>query len=557
MRKANQKKMKQMLREQQELFSLNTEGTELNMNVEEMSNGSVLAESMPDGDTLEAWNTESHVSAIPEDVMESIDAEAERAGGAWTEPAEYQGSVGRTMFDTSASEDSTVTVLLPRESIEHVPAQSLVRIHSLPDNRKYLGVVIKGPFAEPDGLRGDAPIVVTTTIKGGIFMPKFHGRVQVELLGEEVNNVIEPPRFRPLPNSPVFVLDSKETEAVLKVSGSIPLGLAVGHEDLSVHIPADRKSVLPRHLGILGTTGGGKSTTVSGLIHNFQQAGIATILIDTEGEYTMMNEPTDDPVMQSILERRGLSPAGVQQTRLYHLVGRDTTNPKHQHKETFCLRFSDLSPYLVIELLELTDAQEQRFLKSYDITKRVLDDLKISPANDTEKAQFIELDEMEEGYPRMTLAHVYDIVQACAQIVAKEEDTIRFYSTDFKDKRDRVLASMKKATEALPSNVLSWRALQGKLSRLRRLKIFDNSDAEPLDYKALTTPGHVSIIDLSDTDSPQINNLVIAQLLRGLQDQQNTNYEAAEQDGTQPPRTMVVIEEALRVSFIGTDQTNA
>lgn len=31
---------------------------------------------------------------------------------------------------------------------------------------------------------------MTTTVKGGIFMPKFHGRVQVELLGEEDKGVL-------------------------------------------------------------------------------------------------------------------------------------------------------------------------------------------------------------------------------------------------------------------------------------------------------------------------------------------------------------------------------
>ncbi|MEZ4681118.1 MAG: DUF87 domain-containing protein [Caldilineaceae bacterium] len=248
---------------------------------------------------------------LSEDIFTQIGADAEQVGGEWEEPIEYQGSIGRTMFDTPSSEDNSIIVLLPRETMELVPAQSLVRIHSLPDERWYLGVVIKGPFAEPDGIRGDAPIVVTTTVKGGIFMPKFHGRVHVEMLGEELNGAVVPPRFRPLPNSPVFVLDSGETEAVLKVNGDINLGLAIGHEDLPVSIPSNRKSVLPRHLGILGTTGGGKSTTVSGLINNFQRAGMATVLIDTEGEYTQINNPTEDPTMISALERRGLSPAGI------------------------------------------------------------------------------------------------------------------------------------------------------------------------------------------------------------------------------------------------------
>lgn len=484
-------------------------------------------------------------TAPPSDVFHSIEADAEAAGGEWKEPAAYEGSVGRTMFDTPSSEDNSITVLLPRESMDLVPAQSLVRIKSVQDGRDYLGVVIKGPFAEPDGIRGDAPIVVTTTVKGGIFMPKFHGRVQVELLGEEDNGVLVPPRFRPLPNSPVFALDSAETEAVLKVQGDIPLGLAVGHEELQVNIPADRKSVLPRHIGILGTTGGGKSTTVSGLINSFQRAGIATVLIDTEGEYTMIDKPTADKGMLGALERRGLAASGVKNTHLYHLIGRETTNPSHRPQTSFCLTFEKLSPYLITELLELTEAQETRYLKAYEITKRILQDLKISPEQGEDTERFFELDEMEEGYPRMTLAHVYDVIVACGQVVekAKDED-IRFYALGFKHQADKVLAALKKQLEGLPGSLPSWLALRGKLNKIRKYGIFGNPKAQPLDFKVLTAPGQVSIIDLSDTDSPRINNLVIAEILRGIQQQQDANYTAAEQAGKTPGRTMVVIEEA-------------
>jgi hypothetical protein len=481
---------------------------------------------------------------LPPDVFERLETDTQKAGGPYSEPIEYQGSIGRTMFDTPSSEDNSITILLPRESLECAPAQAIVRIRSLPDNRYYLGVVVKGPFAEPDGIRGDAPIVVTTTVKGGIFMPKFHGRVQVELLGEELNGNLIPPRFRPLPNSPVFALDQDQTSNVLRVQGDILLGLAVGHTDLEVGIPSNKKSVLSRHVGILGTTGGGKSTTVSGLVNKLQLANVATILIDTEGEYTQINAPTINASMLTALQQRGLSPAGIQKTSLYHLVGRETTNPHHPRTHNFCLPFEKLSPYLVTELLELNEPQEQRYLKAYDITKRVLQDLKISPQSNEDTTRFIELDEMEEGYPRMRLAHVYDVTLACTNIVNKSEDAIRFWDSDFKSRRDVVLAAIKKVVDGLPSSVPSWRALQGKLGRIQRLKIFDNLSSRPLEYHTLLQPGTVSIIDLSDTDSPRINNLVIAELLRGVQQQQDINYLEAERSGTSPTPTMIIIEEA-------------
>src|SRR5262249_12340852 len=124
---------------------------------------------------------------------------------------------------------NTITVLLPTESVQQVPAQSLVRVMSHPDERNYLGIVVAGPFAEPDGLRADAPAIVTTAVRGAIFMPRYHGRVQVEIIGEQLESgTLVPPRFRPLPNSPVFVLDSAEKAKILNVDGTIQLGVAAG-----------------------------------------------------------------------------------------------------------------------------------------------------------------------------------------------------------------------------------------------------------------------------------------------------------------------------------------
>src|SRR5690242_11325273 len=100
----------------------------------------------------------------------NLDEEIILAGGEWHEPKEFQGSIGRTMYDVPASKDGTITILLPSDNIGTLPSQSLVRIRSRStdtggDGRQYLGAVIEGPFAEPDGLRADSPIVVATTVK--------------------------------------------------------------------------------------------------------------------------------------------------------------------------------------------------------------------------------------------------------------------------------------------------------------------------------------------------------------------------------------------------------
>jgi hypothetical protein len=200
-----------------------------------------------------------------------------------------------------------------------------------------------------------------------------------------------------------------------------------------------------------------------------------------------------------------------------------------------------LSPYAFAEILELNDAQQDRFLKAYDITKLALDRFKVFPRIDSEREQLLDLDELESGYPRMTIAHLYDVVRLITAIVGKEGDPF-LSSPDFSGKMEE-LKQMVHAAQAV-GIASSWRAVLGKIGRVKRFNIFDTKAAPPLNYAELLRPGHVSIIDLSDTDFSQINNLVIAQLLRGVQRQQDEKYKEAISKGQAPNRTLVIIEEA-------------
>ena len=90
----------------------------------------------------------------------------------------------------------------------------------------------------------------------------------------------------------------------------------------------------------------------------------------------------------------------------------------------------------------------------------------------------------------------------------------------------------------------SWRGLLGKLWRIVRLRVFDNDKANAINAAELLRPGRASVIDLSGTDSPAVNNLVIATLLRQIQEQQEQNFHDAEKAGKKPTPTIVIIEEA-------------
>jgi DNA helicase HerA-like ATPase len=505
--------------------------------------------------------SEATVRPVPADALANFTAVAEQVGGAYKPRPGTEGAVAYTHFDTPSSEDNAITILLTKEHMNQLPSQALVRIDSLRDDgtvdRTYLGTVVAGPFAEPDGFRTDSPLVVTTTMQGGIFLPRYHGRAYVQILGEESDGQVIPPRYRPRPNSAVFPLNAEETARVLKVGGDARLGLVVGQEAIVVGIPTDKKSVLPRHLGIMGTTGSGKSTTVAGVVHQLQQAGVATILIDVEGEYTEMDLPTADQQMLTALRRRDLSPAGTRNLRILHLIGRETSREaRGATVKPFCLRFADLSPYAVMEILDLSPAQQERFLKAYDTLKLVLRDLDIFPKPGEENLA-LEVDELESGYPRMTLLQLIDMAGVFADMAAGSREergrgkssaseeavrTLEIRSPQLRG-QERVIRQRTAAAQA-PGQVVSWRGLLGKLWRVQRLQIFDNPRAPQLEHASLVQPGCVSVIDLSDTDSPAVNNLVIADLLRGVQRQQEDNFDKAQAAGKRPTPVVIIIEEA-------------
>lgn len=480
-----------------------------------------------------------------QELLDTLDKEIMNNGGEWAEDANCINADGMTMFDMPNSEDNLITVLLPKKNIRNVGAHSLVEIRSRTkenggDGKVYRGIVVAGPFHEPDGIRADSSMMVTTTIHGAIFMPNFHGKVQIELMGEIIEGIMMPPRFRPLPNSPVFVLGNVETADALRVNAEpgICIGMAIGHEDIEVKIPSDKKTVLPRHIGILGTTGGGKSTTISGLMSQFQQKGIATIVIDTEGEYTHVDRQTEDANMNKLLTRRKLKAEGIKNMKVFHLVGRETRAENPTPVEKFTIKFSRLSPYAAADILGLTDAQILRYFKTYDTAKLILKDLGVYPKKEDEKTA-LEIDEFETGWPPITLSILIDIAGLILDKVAvtNNADPYNYILKDKTKTKNRIDA-------VVTDNENSWRALLSKLWQLKRTNVFDIAGTEEIPYSELIKAGSVSIIDLSGSDSTMINNIVIANLLRGIQNEQEKAYNQAIRAGKNPTPVSIIIEEA-------------
>jgi DNA helicase HerA-like ATPase len=510
-------------------------------------------------------------NAAPESptIQQRLAAEIVAAGGEIQPDPELAGAIGTTMFDLPGSEDNTVTVVLPEETAQKAASQTLVQIKSRKggDGRNYIGMVTAGPFAEPDSLRGDSHMLVTVATRGGSYQPPYHGRVQVTILGERLTNgSLVPPRLRPLPNSPVFALNDEESAGVLKADGDIRLGTVVGYENVPVGVPSDKKLCLPRHTAVLGTTGGGKSTTIGRFIQQAQAANMAVILLDVEGEYTHLNEPTTNKDMLAAINDRKLKAMGIPSDRMtiYHLVGRETANPDHPHVQPFSLQFASVSPYAAAEIIGLTEPQETRFLRAYDIAKEVMRELGIFPAFKDEAQERIamEIDEFERGYPRLTLEFMMDVVGACLMVAdSKKEGREKNKEEGFKFEPKTPALKTTNGQDALrkkifsgprPDSAVSWRGVLGRLGRLARLRVFDVKldTCKPLSYGKLLKPGAVSVIDLSDATVSELTNIVIADLLRGVQGAQDNlyqEYDRAKREGKivdPPTRTLVIIEEA-------------
>ncbi|RKH06489.1 ATP-binding protein [Corallococcus carmarthensis] len=514
------------------------------------------------------------VLPLPDRAKGEIDAAKERAEALKADP-ELEKAVGFTHFDTSSSHDNLVTVLSTKEDLHRLASQTLVRIKCRGNERTYLGVVVQGPFAEPNAVPANSTMAIGVVTHGKklTYTFEYHGRAEVEILGEEVAGVLKPHRFRPRPQSAVFVLEEEESAKVLGVSGEMSIGTVVGYERMEARINARDKSVLPRHTGIIGTTGGGKSTTVATLIHRAQSSGIATIVFDVEGEYTHVDRPTDHQAMVETLKRRDQKPEGVKDLHIHHLVGRESRNPRHRNKHAFSLNFSSLSPYALAEILDMSEAQQERLLKAYDVTKLLLEDFEVYPVTEEERRDALEVDELSTGYPKMTIQHLLDVVTAYlyslsdegkgegkngANRVAKAKGTVAeeikvlkedegppansltLYSV-FRDDPGNV---MRRVYGQRGSSISSWRALASKLHRLRRLNIFDMGTTEGVKYDTMLSPGRVSVIDLSDTESPQLNNLVIADILRGVQERQEASYDRAHREGKDITPVLIIIEEA-------------
>jgi uncharacterized protein DUF87 len=441
--------------------------------------------------------------------------------------AQAEGAIAFVHFDPSAVKSHIAQALVHGDDLMKVHRGMYVHIISMKDNRRYSGRIVEGPFYIPDALKRDSTPVQFIILNQGqgktLAVPEYHGWVQIEILGEERSNSLSGAVRRPHPASPVLAYDSTMMSAMLNLDGNIRIGLLDNYEEIFVQVDGDNKGVVPRNWMTVGTIGSGKTNTCQVFIEETLAAGYAQVVVDPEGEYIFMDQPSNAAFIDEDLKRFGRAPRGVSSITVYRPP---LSESRRDDAVEFSVPFDSLSPEIIMEITEMNAAQQTRFTFLYEQAIQIA-------RKEKGNAAVIESEDIDlsMGYPGITLNWLLRMLDQEFQYYnwkrehKKSGRSKRKASdadeTDSEADRDIAEAEMKiychkYQLEPLiqdQTDAASYGALRKKLRELQMMRIFDRKDAPPLDVAKLSEPGRLSIIDMSDSREQQVVNIVIADLL--------------------------------------------
>ncbi len=405
------------------------------------------------------------------------------------------GLLGHIHFDSPSAKGDTSDMLALQERADGVFRNKYVRLDSQ-DTVPFIGRIVDGPFFVPEEVSRDSAFAQTAILHGERFkaLPDYYTLARLEILGEMRDGQLFGTNTRPIPKTVVRDLDPGEIQQLIGIDGGMLVGSLFGYPGVQVKFSSTSKKVLPRNVGIFGTVGSGKTNTAQVLIEEASAASYAVIVIDVEGEYVEMDEPTTERLLIPKLDVHGLKPEGLKDFHVYHP---EASEPSRSESTPFGVPFHQIRPHVVSELADLTEPQEGVFLK---IVEALSEEASKSRGRSRPKSAALAFLEGEDGEETVTLQAVIDRIPEFSETAGKGTQ---------------------------------W-ALTRKLTALRRTRMFDTS--RTLKPKDLLQPGRVSVIDVSGITNDAAKNLAIAWLLRLI-------FEAKLAD-TESPKALVVIEEA-------------
>ncbi|HKQ06426.1 MAG TPA: DUF87 domain-containing protein [Blastocatellia bacterium] len=468
--------------------------------------------------------------------------------------AEAEGAIAFVHFDPSAAKSHIIQALVHSNDLATVHRGMYVHMVSTKDGRRYSGRIVEGPFYNPDALKRDSTPVQFIILNQGqgkvLAVPEYHGWVQIEVLGEERNGVLTGATRRPHPASPVLPYDETMMTAMLNLEGNIRLGLLDNYQGIFVEIDGDNKGVVPRNWLTVGTIGSGKTNTCQVFIEETLAAGYAQVVVDPEGEYIFMDQPSSAANIAEDLKPFERSPRGAAGITVYRPP---LAESKCKDAIEFSVPFDSLSPEIVMEITEMNTAQQTRFTFLYEQAVQIAR---------KKKGQAVAIDsedvDLSRGYPGITLAWLLRMLDQEFEYYfwrrehKKTAKSRRKASDDDKTDAETDTDAAEKSPETYchkyqleplmqdQTDAASYGALRKKLRELQMMHIFDRKDAPPLDVKKLSEPGHLSVIDMSDSREQQVVNIVIADLLARMY---HYKMSLSEEENTRR-RVFLTIEEA-------------
>ena len=410
---------------------------------------------------------------------------------------EAQYSLGEIDTDDDTAENAIASVIVSREGRSGFQRDTYVGVIDCEQDIEFLGRIIAGPFHPRDSSGSDP----SDTDRYGV-------RGKIEILGRVVDGErLLSTSTRPRPASEVVVFPTDRLRRFLGTGGDFLVGHLVGNKELLVAADSNNKNFLPRNVGIFGTVGSGKSNTAQVLMEEAIRAGWAVVVIDVEGEYVRMNEPSTDERLKEIL--RGdyrLEPEGIRDFRVYHPTSGTSAA---EHPIPFKVPISGLDPEIVIDILEFSEAE----MRVYGMAARQAALYAPSEAFSNKAVRPYDLQALIDGLMEtkgmsgnavrlLPLANGNDVLTA---------GTVR-----------------SKLQHLASSNILDW----NRTKNVPELPIGD-----------LLMGGRLSVLDVSETDD-RSRNLAIAYVLQTLFQRVIDVPRGRPMENGQPrPPVLVVIEE--------------
>ncbi len=413
--------------------------------------------------------------------------------------------IGFVNFDSGSTDSNEVEIMIPHSGMHGIRRGQYVRIESSFENetRNFLARVSRGPFFHPDAVSRDSAFARASVLHAGSvkFKPDYHGICSAQIMGE-LNRVEMKNRgtfIRPRPQASVHALSAQDVERLLGLSGDMYLGLLNVDHKVRIRLPSDKNAALPRNVGIFGTVGSGKTNTSQVLIEEASSSSWAVIVLDVEGEYVDMDQPSKQ--LRLPFEKFGVGPRGVQALDVYHPINTEPARPDKSHE--FGIRFSSLEPHLLAEIMGLNETQNEAF---YDIWHGIKRREMHTPATNAGLVRAIQDD--EQAGAGITLCDMIDEIKT---MIEAHQPGMPAKST--------------------------LRVLSRKFRKIQRYGVFDQGE-DMGDYGNLLMPNQVSVIDLSGSYNDTINNVVVMDVLRSVFDLKlyDKNHSL--------PNVLIVIEEA-------------